>query len=299
MPYERFQQHVVQQLDQIRAAGLLKGERILTSPQRAHVAIAGRRELLNMCATTISAWPTIRPSAPPREALDKWGYGMASVRFICGTQELHKQLESSISRFLGTDDAILYSSCWDANGGLFETILGAEDAVISDELNHASIIDGIRLCKAQRLRYRNNDMSDLEAKLQESRGARFRLIATDGVFSMDGIIANLPGICDLADRHDAMVMIDDSHAAGFLGPRSAELPTTMTSPDASTLSPARSARRSAAAAAATPAAEGKSSSSSASIAPVSLLQFASPAHRRCFAGRDRATLLIHRAARPA
>ena len=152
------------------------------------------------------------------EALDRWGYGMASVRFICGTQDLHKQLERAISGFLGTEDTILYSSCFDANTGLFETLLGEEDAVLSDALNHASIIDGVRLCKAQRFRYANNDMADLQAKLQEASGARFRLIATDGVFSMDGIVANLPGVCDLAEQHDALVMIDDSHAVGFMGP---------------------------------------------------------------------------------
>ena len=183
------------------------------------MGVAGRSALLNLCANNylgLADHAEVRAAA--REALDRWGYGMASVRFICGTQELHKQLERSLSVFLGTDDTILYSSCWDANGGLFETLLAAEDAVISDELNHASIIDGVRLCKAQRYRYRNNDMADLEAKLQEARGARFRLIATDGVFSMDGTIANLPAICELADRYDALVMVDDSHAVGFLGP---------------------------------------------------------------------------------
>jgi glycine C-acetyltransferase len=157
--------------------------------------------------------------AAAHEALDRWGYGLSSVRFICGTQQVHKQLEAKLSEFLGTEDTVLYSSCFDANGGLFETLLGAEDAVISDELNHASIIDGIRLCKARRLRYRNNDMSDLEARLTEARDARFRLVATDGVFSMDGTIANLPAICDLAERHQALVMVDDSHAVGVLGPR--------------------------------------------------------------------------------
>jgi glycine C-acetyltransferase len=220
MSYERFQQYLQDQLSQIRAAGLFKGERVLAGAQQAKVAMAGQPPVLNMCANNylgLANHPAVRRAAS--EALDRWGYGMASVRFICGTQELHKQLEDSLSRFLGTDDTILYSSCWDANGGLFETLLGAEDAVISDELNHASIIDGVRLCKAQRLRYRNNDMADLEAKLQEARGTRFRLIATDGVFSMDGTIANLAAICDLADRYDAMVMVDDSHAVGFLGPR--------------------------------------------------------------------------------
>jgi glycine C-acetyltransferase len=220
MSYARFQQHLNDQIGQIRASGLFKGERVLTSAQQAHVGLSGRESALNLCANNylgLANHPAVCQAA--REALDRWGYGMASVRFICGTQQLHKQLEQALSQFLGAEDTILYSSCWDANGGLFETLLGAEDAVISDELNHASIIDGIRLSKAQRLRYRNNDMADLEARLQEARSARFRLIATDGVFSMDGIIANLPAICDLADRYDALVMVDDSHAAGFLGPR--------------------------------------------------------------------------------
>ena len=219
MAYERFRQHVNEQIGQIRASGLYKGERVLTSPQQAHVEVRDRQPVLNLCANNylgLANHPAVRQAA--HEALDRWGYGMASVRFICGTQELHKQLERALSEFFGTEDTILYSSCWDANGGLFETLLGPDDAVISDELNHASIIDGIRLCKAQRLRFRNNDVADLEARLQEARTARFRMIATDGVFSMDGIIANLAAICDLADRYDAMVMVDDSHAAGFLGP---------------------------------------------------------------------------------
>jgi len=219
MAYERFQQHIREQIGQIRASGLYKGERVLTSPQQAHVGVRDRQPVLNLCANNylgLANHPAVRQAA--REALDRWGYGMASVRFICGTQELHKQLERALAGFFGTEDTILYSSCWDANGGLFETLLGPEDAVISDELNHASIIDGIRLSKAQRLRYRNNDMADLEARLQEAHSARFRLIATDGVFSMDGIIANLPAICELANRYDALVMVDDSHAAGFLGP---------------------------------------------------------------------------------
>jgi glycine C-acetyltransferase len=219
MSYDRFQQHLRDQIGQIRASGLFKPERVLTSPQQAHVGLRNREPLLNLCANNylgLANHPAVRQAA--RDALDRWGYGMASVRFICGTQELHKQLERALSEFFGTEETILYSSCWDANGGLFETLLGPEDAVISDELNHASIIDGIRLCKAQRLRYRNNDVADLEARLQEAHAARFRMIATDGVFSMDGIIANLPAICDLADRYDAMVMVDDSHAAGFLGP---------------------------------------------------------------------------------
>ncbi|HEY7116857.1 MAG TPA: glycine C-acetyltransferase [Tepidisphaeraceae bacterium] len=222
--YPKLQTHLRNELDQLRGAGLYKPERVLTSAQQAHVGVAaggvGRQEVLNLCANNylgLANHPEVIAAA--KQALDHWGYGMASVRFICGTQELHKQLERKISEFLGTEDTILYSSCWDANGGLFETILAADDAVISDELNHASIIDGVRLCKAQRYRYKNNDMADLEAKLKEAQAAkaRFKLIATDGVFSMDGHIANLPAICELADRYEAMVMVDDSHAAGFLG----------------------------------------------------------------------------------
>ncbi len=206
------------QLQQIRDAGLFKGERVITTPQRARVGVASGEPVLNLCANNylgLADNPEIIAAA--RDALDRWGYGMASVRFICGTQQIHKQLEAAISTFLGTEDTILYSSCFDANGGLFETLFGAEDAVISDELNHASIIDGVRLCKAQRFRYKNNDMADLEARLKAAAGARFRVVATDGVFSMDGIIANLPGICALADKYDALVMVDDSHAVGFMG----------------------------------------------------------------------------------
>jgi glycine C-acetyltransferase len=216
--YGAMKQHLTTQIDEIRKAGLFKGERVLSTAQQAHVAVSGGADVLNMCANNylgLANHPEIVRAA--HDALDKWGNGLASVRFICGTQEPHKQLEKAISDFLGMEDTILYSSCWDANGGLFETILGADDAVISDELNHASIIDGIRLCKATRLRYKNNDMADLEAKLQEAKGARFRMIATDGVFSMDGIIANLKSICDLAERYDALVMVDDSHAVGFMG----------------------------------------------------------------------------------
>jgi glycine C-acetyltransferase len=208
---------IVQTLSDIRSAGLYKAERVLGSPQQAHIRAAGR-EVLNFCANNylgLANHPDILAAA--RRALDDWGFGLASVRFICGTQQPHKQLEATLAKFLGVDDAILYSSCFDANAGLFETLLGEEDAIISDELNHASIIDGIRLCKAKRFRYRNNDLADLEAKLKESASARFRMIATDGVFSMDGIIANLPGICDLADRYNALVMVDDSHAVGFTG----------------------------------------------------------------------------------
>jgi len=206
------------QLNELRSAGLYKPERVMTTAQQAHVGVRTRPDVLNLCANNylgLANHPQVVEAA--RDAMLHWGYGMASVRFICGTQELHKSLERAISEFLGTEDTILYSSCWDANGGLFETILGAEDAVISDELNHASIIDGVRLCKAQRHRYKNNDMADLESRLKEAAGARFRLIATDGVFSMDGYVANLPAICGLADKYDAMVMVDDSHAVGFMG----------------------------------------------------------------------------------
>jgi glycine C-acetyltransferase len=209
--------HLAAQLEAMRADGTYKDERLLASPQGAHVA-AGGREVLNLCANNylgLANDPGVLQAA--HRALDEWGFGLASVRFICGTQELHKKLEASISEFLQTEDTILYSSCFDANGGLFETLLGPEDAVISDELNHASIIDGIRLCKAQRFRYRNNDMADLEAKLKEAQDARFRLIATDGVFSMDGFVADLRGLCDLAERYGAQVMVDDSHAVGFMG----------------------------------------------------------------------------------
>jgi glycine C-acetyltransferase len=216
--YGAMRQNLASQLEQIRSAGLWKDERVLTSPQQARVSVGDRIGVLNMCANNylgLADHPEVVQAA--HEALDRWGSGMASVRFICGTQQPHKELERTLSEFLGTEDTILYSSCWDANGGLFETILGAEDALISDELNHASIIDGIRLCKAQRLRYKNSDMADLESRLKEARGARFKLIATDGVFSMDGVIADLKVICDLAEKHSALVMVDDSHAVGFLG----------------------------------------------------------------------------------
>ncbi len=218
--YNTFKDHLTRQLAEIREAGLFKSERIITTPQDAHVRVGQEPPVLNMCANNylgLAEHAEIIQAA--HEALDRWGYGMASVRFICGTQQVHKQLEEQMSAFLGTDDTILYTSCFDANGGLFETLLGPEDAIISDELNHASIIDGIRLCKAQRYRYKNSDMQDLESKLQEARSARHRLIATDGVFSMDGYIAALPDICDLADRYDALVMVDDSHAVGFMGPQ--------------------------------------------------------------------------------
>jgi len=206
------------QLDEIRAAGTFKRERVITSPQAAHIRVGEGQPVLNLCANNylgLAGHPAVIKAA--REALDRWGYGLSSVRFICGTQSIHRELEKKISEFLGTDDTLLYSSCFDANGGLFEPLLGPEDAILSDELNHASMIDGIRLCKAQRFRYRNNDMADLEARLREASAARFKLIATDGVFSMDGYIANLPAICDLAEKHDALVMVDDSHAVGFMG----------------------------------------------------------------------------------
>ncbi|MHB9105928.1 MAG: glycine C-acetyltransferase [Armatimonadota bacterium] len=214
------QAHAAAQLQEIRENGLLKEERVLVTPQGARIAVADGREVLNFCANNylgLADDPRVVDAA--QEGLARWGFGLSSVRFICGTQELHKQLEAAISNFLGTEDTILYGSCFDANGGLFETLLGQEDAVISDELNHASIIDGIRLCKAQRLRYKNCDMADLEAKLRETASARFRLIATDGVFSMDGSIAPLDRICDLAEQYDAAVMVDDSHAVGVLGAR--------------------------------------------------------------------------------
>lgn len=210
--------HALAELDSIRTQGLFKAERVINSPQRTGIQLQDGRDVLNLCANNylgLADHPAILQAA--HDALDRWGYGMASVRFICGTQTVHRQLEQALSRFLSADDTILYSSCFDANGGLFETLLGEQDAVISDSLNHASIIDGIRLCKAQRFRYRNNDMSDLEQQLQAARSCRHRLIATDGVFSMDGYLAKLPDICELADRYDASVMVDDSHAVGFIG----------------------------------------------------------------------------------
>lgn len=218
--YGEFQEHLKRQLAEVEAAGLTKRERIITTAQGAWVRVNDGPPVLNLCANNylgLAQHPEVLAAA--REGLERWGYGLASVRFICGTQSAHRQLEERLTAFLGTEDTILYSSCFDANGGLFETLLGEEDAVISDELNHASIIDGIRLCKAQRYRYRNNDMADLEAKLRQAQGARFKLIATDGVFSMDGIVANLQAICDLAERYRALVMVDDSHAVGFMGKR--------------------------------------------------------------------------------
>jgi len=210
--------HISEQLRQINEDGLYKTERIITGPQSARIAVQTGQRVLNLCANNylgLANHPEIVQAA--RESYDRWGYGLSSVRFICGTQEIHKQLEKKITEFLGTEDTILYCSCFDANTGLFETLLTAEDAVISDRLNHASIIDGIRLCKAQRLRFENSDMEDLEDKLKQAQSARFRLIATDGVFSMDGTIAKLDQICRLADKYDALVMVDDSHAVGVLG----------------------------------------------------------------------------------
>ena len=216
--YGRFEQHLERKLAEIDAAGLTKRERVITGPQQAEVGVADGSQVLNLCANNylgLANHPAIVGAA--KDSLDRWGYGLASVRFICGTQAIHKQLEDRLSAFLGMDDTILYGSCFDANGGLFETLLDAEDAIISDELNHASIIDGVRLSKAQRFRYKNGDMADLELKLQEASGARYRMIATDGVFSMDGYIAKLGEICDLAEKYDALVMVDDSHAVGFVG----------------------------------------------------------------------------------
>ena len=207
-----------EQLDAIREAGTYKEERIITTPQRSRIDTTKAKGVVNMCANNylgLSNNPDLIAAA--KASYDEWGFGLSSVRFICGTQGIHKQLEARIAKFVGMEDAILYSSCFDANGGLFETLLGPEDAVISDELNHASIIDGVRLCKAKRLRYHNNDMEDLKAKLEEAKDCRIKLIATDGVFSMDGYIANLKGICDLAEQYDALVMVDDSHAVGFMG----------------------------------------------------------------------------------
>ncbi|WP_213300803.1 glycine C-acetyltransferase [Paraburkholderia sacchari] len=212
--------HLRATLDQIRADGFYKSERVIATPQSSSIGLADGRDVLNFCANNyLGLANDARLIAAAKDGLDRDGFGMASVRFICGTQTVHKQLESALAAFLQTEDCILYSSCFDANGGLFETLLGEEDAIISDELNHASIIDGVRLSKARRYRYKNNDLADLEAKLREAdaAGARYKLIATDGVFSMDGIIADLKGICDLADRYGALVMVDDSHAVGFIG----------------------------------------------------------------------------------
>lgn len=217
--YERLKSDLINRLTDLRSSGLYKKERVFETPQRERIRLQGSASVLNFSSNNylgLADHPEIVKAA--QKALDQWGYGLSSARFICGTQTIHKELEKRVSEFLGTEDTILYSSCFDANGGLFETLLDTNDAIISDELNHASIIDGIRLSKAQRYRYKNNDMRDLEAKLQEAKRMRHRLIATDGVFSMDGFIANLSEICDLADRYNALVMVDDSHAVGFVGP---------------------------------------------------------------------------------
>jgi glycine C-acetyltransferase len=216
--YGKIRKHFIKELQEIRQSGLYKAERVIASRQGGNIELADGHQVLNLCANNylgLSGRQELVEAS--KDGLERWGYGLSSVRFICGTQTLHKELERKVSEFLGTEDTILYSSCFDANTGFFETVLGPEDAVISDELNHASLIDGIRLCKARRFRYKNNDMDDLEAKLREAAGARFRLIGTDGVFSMDGIVANLKAICDLADKYDALVMVDDSHATGFIG----------------------------------------------------------------------------------
>ena len=210
--------YISEQISDIRGSGLYKDERIITTPQQMHIKVSTGQEVLNLCANNylgLADNPEIIQAA--KDSYDSWGYGLSSVRFICGTQDIHKQRENKMSQFLETEDTILYSCCFDANTGLFETLLTADDAIISDQLNHASIIDGVRLCKAQRYRFKNSDMADLEEKLKEAQSARFRMIATDGVFSMDGTIANLKGICDLADKYDALVMVDDSHSVGFMG----------------------------------------------------------------------------------
>ena len=217
--YGAMRQELEGRLEEVREGGTFKSELVMTTPQGAHVEVEDRGELLNLCANNylgLASHPAVIAAA--HEALDRWGYGMASVRFICGTQALHRELEERLSEFLGTEDTILFGSCFDANGGLFEALLDERDAVISDQLNHASIIDGIRLCKARRLRYANGDMDELDARLRESADARYRLIATDGVFSMDGYFARLDAICELAEQHDALVMVDDSHAVGVVGP---------------------------------------------------------------------------------
>lgn len=218
--YGSFKKELEEELNQIKEQGLFKAERVITSAQQSHIKVASGKEVINMCANNylgLSNHPEVIKAA--KDSYDQWGFGLSSVRFICGTQEIHKKLEASLAEFLGTEDTILYSSCFDANGGLFETLLGEEDAIISDELNHASIIDGIRLCKAKRFRYKNNDMMDLETQLKVAKngGAKRLMIATDGVFSMDGHIANLKAVCDLADKYEALVMVDDSHAVGFMG----------------------------------------------------------------------------------
>ncbi len=215
---QKFIASVEKEIEEVKAAGLYKPERIITSQQAANITVEGGFEVINLCSNNYLGLANNQDvMEAAKEGIDRWGFGLSSVRFICGTQEVHKELEKKISQFLGMDDTILYAACFDANGGLFETLLSKEDAIISDSLNHASIIDGVRLCKAQRFRYKNNDMQDLEEQLKAASGARRKIIATDGVFSMDGTIANLKAICDLADKYEALVMVDDCHAVGFLG----------------------------------------------------------------------------------
>ena len=266
-------------LDEIRAAGLYKDERVITSPQEAAIQVSTGEEVINFCANNylgLSNEPRLLQAC--HDALERYGYGLSSVRFICGTQTVHKELEAALSAFLGTDDTILYSSCFDANGGLFETLLGKEDAIISDSLNHASIIDGVRLCKARRVRWTHGDLAELEQHLKDTQDCRARLIATDGVFSMDGDIADLKGICDLADRYDAMVMVDDSHSTGFFGPTGRGTPEhcgVMGRVDiiTSTLGKALGARSAGSPAVA------RSSSASAAVAPLPVLECAATDRR--------------------
>ena len=258
--YGKIQRHLQEKIGEIQRAGLFKRERVIEGPQQADISVDNGTSVLNLCANNylgLANHPAVVQAA--QQALEDWGYGLASVRFICGTQSIHKQLEERLSAFLGTEDSILYGSCFDANGGLFETLLEAEDAVISDELNHASIIDGIRLCKAAKFRYRNGDMDDLESKLKDAVNSRYRLIATDGVFSMDGYIAKLESICDLAEKYDALVMVDDSHAVGFVGENGRGTPDSAELKAGSTSSPGRWARPWEARAAVTPADIKKSS----------------------------------------
>ena len=285
------------ELDEIRAAGLYKVERVIDTPQGARVGVGREAPVLNMCANNylgLASHPDVIAAA--RDALDEWGYGLASVRFICGTQKIHKQLEGKLTEFLGTEDTILYTSCFDANGGLFETLLGPEDAVISDELNHASIIDGVRLCKAKRFRYKNNDMADLGAQLIEAKGSRRILIVTDGVFSMDGYLANLPAICDLADEHGALVMVDDSHAVGFMGAHGRGThehhDVHRYSHRHAWQSSGRRQRR------LHQRPRGNRRNPPPTLAPLSLFQHRRPQYCRCFDKSHRFTERLHRTARP-
>jgi glycine C-acetyltransferase len=278
------------ELEEIRAAGLYKAERVISTPQNASVRVGAGDEVLNFCANNyLGLADHLVLVEAAKNALDHWGFGMASVRFICGTQEPHKELEGALSSFLGTEDTILYSSCFDANAGLFETLLGPDDAVISDELNHASVIDGIRLCKAKRLRYKNRDMADLERQLKEAAGARYRLIATDGVFSMDGYLAPLDEICALADRYDALVMVDDSHAVGFVGPTGRGTPelfgvTSRVDVVTGTLGKALGGPR------------GDRRDAAAAVQTVPVLELGGPLDRGCRARGPEAAVVVNRAA---